>query len=444
VSARNLKIAGVVGLNAKGQGSFDDPQLDATLEIPLLTVQGQSVTGIKLQANVANHIANATLQSSAVNTSIQAKAKIGLTSDYQADATLDTQGIPLGPLIAAYAPQADGVTGQTEVHATLHGPLRNQKQLEAHLTIPVLKVAYGNTVELAATGTDTDLQFAGSFPASGDGPMALMLVGNVNMQLAQLFDPDIRSSGQLKLNIDSRGPAGGANIAGQISIVDANFASSDLPVGLEHGNGVLTLTRDRLSIGSFKGNIGGGTITAQGGVTQHAGSADSLPAGNERGRECEPAALWNDRYRGTGRIGASVRPVVHSGIRLVQLREPVWGRSRRPTFARPCAEHSTQRGSGFNQQREPDEQSAEPGGNGKSATARDSCGPGSVRARESQQWGHYSKWEPVCAERRNDPVCKPLGNAAGGERFPDDFNPAVQHQSSLSGAGGQDAHAVQL
>ena len=286
VSSRNLKIAGVAGLHAKGQGSFDDPQMDATLEIPALTVQGQNVTGIKLQANVANHVANATLQSSAVNTSIQAKAKIELTGDYLADATLDTQGIPLGPLIAVYAPQADGVTGETEVHATLHGPLRNQKQLEAHLTLPVLKVAYGNTVELAAAtpihvdykdgtihvqrssihGTDTDLQFEGSIPASGNGPMALTLVGTVNMQLAQLFDPDIRSSGQLKFNIDSHGPVNGADFAGQIDIVDANFASNDLPVGLQHCNGVLTLTQDRLNIDSFKGNIGGGTVTAQGGV----------------------------------------------------------------------------------------------------------------------------------------------------------------------------------
>jgi translocation and assembly module TamB len=209
-----------------------------------------------------------------------------LTGDYLADATLDTQGIPLGPLIAAYAPQADGVTGETELHATLHGPLRNQKQLEAHVTLPVLKVAYGNTVELAASapihvdykdgminvqrssvhGTDTDLQFEGSVPASGDGPMALMLVGSVNMQLAQLFNPDIRSSGQLKFNVDSHGPVSGTNFAGQINIVDASFASNDLPVGLQHCNGVLMLTRDRLNISSFKGNIGGGTVTAQGGV----------------------------------------------------------------------------------------------------------------------------------------------------------------------------------
>jgi translocation and assembly module TamB len=286
VSSRKLKIAGVVALHAKGQGSFDDPQIYASLEIPALAVQGQNVTGIKLQANVANHVANATLQSSTVNTSIQAKAKIDLTGDYMADATLDTQGIPLGPVITVYAPQANGVTGETEVHATLHGPLRNQKQLEAHVTLPLLKVAYGNSVELAATapihvdykdgvinvqrfsihGTETDLQLEGSAPVSGDGPMALMLVGSVNMHLAQLFDPDIRSSGQLKFNINSHGPANGANFAGQINVVDVNFASNDLPAALQHCNGVLMLTKDRLNISSFKGTIGGGTVTAQGGI----------------------------------------------------------------------------------------------------------------------------------------------------------------------------------
>ncbi len=286
VVSRDLKIAGVAALHANGQGSFNDPQMNATLEIPSLEVRGQNVSNVKLQASVANHLANATLQSSAVNTSIEAKAKIELTGDYMTDATLDTQGIPLAPLIAAYAPKANGVTGETEVHATLHGPLRNQKQFEAHVTIPVLRVAYGNTVELAASapihvdykdgvinverssihGTDTDLQFEGSVPASGNGPMALMLVGSVNLQLAQLFDPDIRSSGQLKLNIDSHGPANGANFAGQIDIVDASFASNDLPAGLQHCNGVLVLSKDRLNIGSFNGTVGGGTVTAQGGI----------------------------------------------------------------------------------------------------------------------------------------------------------------------------------
>jgi translocation and assembly module TamB len=288
LKARNIDATGVLSVNAKGQGTFDNPQLDASLQIPKLTIQYQTLSGINLQMNVANHVANATLASTAINTSIQAKAKVELTGDYLADAFLDTQKISLQTLLAAYAPdQASNVTGQTEVHATLHGPLKNRKLLEAHLNIPVLNAAYGNSIQFAEggpiqvdykdaiihlqpasiRGTDTDLQFEGSIPTAPNAPMSLKLLGTVNLQLAQLFNPDIRSSGQLKFNVNSNGAlAKGANLGGEIDIVDANYASSDLPVGLQHGNGVLTLTTDRVNISKFEGTIGGGTVTAQGGV----------------------------------------------------------------------------------------------------------------------------------------------------------------------------------
>jgi hypothetical protein len=117
------------------------------------------------------------------------------------------------------------LTGQTEVHATLHGPLKNKKLLEAHVTIPTLKLAYSNTIQLAETspirvdykdtvitlqrsglkGTDTDLQFQGSMSTAKGAPVSLLLLGTVNLQLAQVFAPDIKSSGELKFNINSNG-----------------------------------------------------------------------------------------------------------------------------------------------------------------------------------------------------------------------------------------------
>ena len=292
LKTRNIDVSGVVALNGNGQGMFDNPQLNATLQIPTLAIQKQTITGITLQMNVANHVANATLASTAVNTSIQAKARVDLTGDYLADASLDTQGIPLQPLLAAYAPeQADAITGETEVHATLHGPLKNKNLIEAQVTIPILKMEYNKAIQLAAAspihadykngvidvqrsairGTDTDVQFQGSIPTSGNGPMSLLLQGTINLQLAQLFSPDVRSSGQLKLNINSYGKMDGPNLGGEIDIVDASYASADLPVGLEHGNGALTLTADRINIKNFEGTVGGGIITAQGGVAYRPG-----------------------------------------------------------------------------------------------------------------------------------------------------------------------------
>jgi translocation and assembly module TamB len=292
IKAKNIDAKGVVGIQAQGAGTFDNPQLDATLRIPQIDIQNQKIADVNLQMNVANHLATANLTSSAVGTAIRANARVHLTGDYPADATLDTQAIPLQPIFAIYAPeQAADLSGQTEVHATLHGPLKNTKQLEAHLTIPTLKLAYSNTVQLAETspikvdykdtvvtlqrsglkGTDTDLQFQGSMSTANAAPMSLVLLGTVNLHLAQVFEPDIRSSGELKFNINSSGATNSPDLGGQIEIVDANFASGDLPVGLQHGNGVLTLSKDRLNIAKFQGTVGGGTLTAQGGVTYRPG-----------------------------------------------------------------------------------------------------------------------------------------------------------------------------
>ncbi len=292
IKAKNIDARGVVSLRAQGAGTFDNPQLDATLEIPQIDIQNQKIAQVNLQMNVANHLATANLTSSALGTAIRANAKVHLAGDYPADATLDTQAIPLQPIFAIYAPaQAADLSGQTEVHATLHGPLKNTKQLEAHLTIPTLKLAYANAVQLAETspikvdyknnlltlqrsglkGTDTDLQFQGSMSTTNAAPMSLVLLGTVNLHLAQVFEPDIRSSGELKFNINSSGAANSPDLGGQIEIVDANFANGDLPVGLQHGNGVLTLTKDRLNITKFQGTVGGGTLTAQGGVAYRPG-----------------------------------------------------------------------------------------------------------------------------------------------------------------------------
>jgi translocation and assembly module TamB len=283
----NIDAKGKLAIHAQGQGSFDDPQLNGDLQIPALTINGRNFSGTKLQMNLANHVAYADLNSSFAGTAFHSKAQVNMAGDYLADATFDTQTIPLQSLLAVYAPeQAVNVNGQTEIHATLHGPLKKMSELDAHVTIPVLKLGYSNSIQLAAAtpilvdykdsvisvqpatikGTDTDLELQGSIPMHSGAPMSLKVQGTVNLQLAQLFEPDLRSSGQLNLNIDSHGAIGSGELGGEIDIVDANLASNAAPVGLQHGNGVLKLTTDRLEISKFDGTIGGGPISAQGAI----------------------------------------------------------------------------------------------------------------------------------------------------------------------------------
>lgn len=282
---QNIEATGLAAIHIRGNGSFSNPELDADVEIPSLEVSGLQISGMKFQVNVANHIANAEMNSLAAKTVLHAKAQVELSGDYLSDVSFDTQALPLQPLLAIYAPdEAADVSGETEIHATLHGPLKEKDKLEAQVTVPELKVGYGKAIQLAATspirvdykegtmhlqpatirGTGTDVQIQGSIPIGGAAPMSLQAHGSVDLRLVQLLDPDLHSSGELKLNINSSGANAGGVLGGEIDVVNASLSSATLPIGLEDGNGVLKLTPDRVEVASFQGTVGGGSVRAQG------------------------------------------------------------------------------------------------------------------------------------------------------------------------------------
>ena len=285
IKARDIQAKGDLEIHAQGQGTFSNPELDATFEIPQLAIGGQVLSQTRLQVNAANHVANLELASSIANASLHGKAQVNLSGDYLTDASLDTQPIPLQPFMAAYEPdEGPRLTGQTEVHATVHGPMKDRSQLQVQVSVPILRVAYGN-IQLAASpiqadlqngnatlhpltiqGTDTKLSVQGAFPVGHDAPAFLDVQGAVNLQILRIFDPNLQASGQLKVNVNSHSTNLGHRFAGEIDIADASLSTDTSPVGLQHGNGVLTLTNGRVEIAKFNGTLGRGDVTAQGSV----------------------------------------------------------------------------------------------------------------------------------------------------------------------------------
>jgi translocation and assembly module TamB len=287
VQSRNLQINGGLNLSASGQGTLKSPELTATLEIPQLQVQNQTIRGLTLNTNVQNHVANISLNSQVVETYVKANGTVGIEAPYLANLRLDTGRIPFQPLLALYAPaQAGVVGGQTELHATIRGPLQDTAKLEAHIEIPVLTANY-KEVQLGATkpihldyqdgvatlqptviqGTGTDIQLQGKVPVNSPQSATLLVLGTVDLRMAQILQPDIQSSGQIKFDINSQRYGTASNIQGQVRLVNANIRTAGAPLGLDNANGLITVTKDRLEVTSFQGQVGGGTITARGGVS---------------------------------------------------------------------------------------------------------------------------------------------------------------------------------
>jgi translocation and assembly module TamB len=286
VASRNMQIAGGVNLNVNGKGTVKNPQLQATIEVPQLQLQKQNIQGIKFQTTVQNHVATIALDSDVAKTFVKARGTVGIDAPYMADVHLDSGKINFQPLVAIYAPaQAADLSGQTELHATVRGPLADKNRLEAHLEVPNLDVHYkqfqlaaakpirvdyqNGTATLQPTsirGTGTSIDAQATVPVTSLKAASFLVKGNMDLGIAQLLVPDLTSSGQLQFDLDSKRYGGGTNINGQIKIVNANLHTVDSPVGLDNANGVINVTQTRLEVSSFEGQIGGGTIKGTGAV----------------------------------------------------------------------------------------------------------------------------------------------------------------------------------
>jgi translocation and assembly module TamB len=286
VQAKNLPLAGTLTAAASGAGTIENPQLDLTLQIPTLQVRQTAITRMKAQFNVQNQRANLDVSSNVTQAFVRAKATVDLVGNYYAQANIDTSKVPLDPLLAVYAPSVPaGFHGETELHASLKGPLKDKSRLEAHLTIPTLngsyqslqfanagpiRADYANSVLVLppaeVRGTETSLRFQGRVPTEDASPMNVQARGDVNLRLLSMFSSDIKSAGTIDLSVKGSGTLRNPAVQGKVQIKNAAFATSDAPLGISKLNGTLDITKDRLQITNLNGEMGGGQISAGGSV----------------------------------------------------------------------------------------------------------------------------------------------------------------------------------
>ncbi|HEV2135903.1 MAG TPA: translocation/assembly module TamB domain-containing protein [Terracidiphilus sp.] len=314
VKVKETKARGILAINAKSAGTFENPELNGYLRIANASIEGHPLPEANLQVNMANKSISANFSSTVGHAPIRAHATVALSGGYSADVSLDTETVSLQPLLALYSPDiADEIVGQTEVHLRLHGPLKDRAAISGSLNVPVLSVTYKRTASLAAAGpinigyeggnlriqpvtirgTDTNLRVQGMIPLSGDAPLSLVVQGDVNLQAAQLFDPEMRSAGTAYVDLHS-GSTSSAGLAGQIDVKGASVSYGSVPIGLSNGNGILILNGNRIDIAKFNGNVGGGTITAQGGVALRPKLRFDMGMTAKNVRMIYPQGMWEN------------------------------------------------------------------------------------------------------------------------------------------------------
>jgi translocation and assembly module TamB len=287
IKAKDLSLTGTVSASVKGEGTLDDPQLNAVIQLPQLQVKQSAISGLKAELDVAHHSADFDLNSKVSEASVHAHGRVALSGDYYSEAVIDTNSVPLDVLMATYAPTVpQGFKGQTELHATLKGPLKDKSRVEAHFSIPVLTASYQSlqigianpihadysnsivTLQPAEfRGTGTSLRLQGQLPLSGASAPTLAASGSVDVRILKIVAPNVSSSGTLALDVRASGSAENPTVAGQIQLQNIALNTADAPLGVQKLNGTLDIANNRVQVSKMTAQVGGGQVSVGGSIT---------------------------------------------------------------------------------------------------------------------------------------------------------------------------------
>jgi translocation and assembly module TamB len=293
---KNLAVNGTVSASVNGEGTLDNPQLVATVQLPQLQLRQSSISGFKADVRVAQHRADLNLDSKVSAASIHARGTVNLTGDYETEAVIDTGTIPLEALMATYATTVpEGFEGQTQLHATLKGPLKDKSRVEAHLSIPVLQAKY-ETLELGipqpiradfensvvtlqpaeVRGTGTSLRAQGKMAIGQNATPSLSLQGSVDVRILRIIAPSVRSSGILAMDVRATESAGRPAIQGQLQFKNIAVTTPDAPIGIDKLNGTMDIGSDRIQVSKMTAQVGGGQVSIGGAITYKPSMAFNL------------------------------------------------------------------------------------------------------------------------------------------------------------------------
>jgi translocation and assembly module TamB len=279
-----LPISGVAALVASGRGTLNDPQMQANLRVAQLQIAGHSFSGVGAQLQIANQRVDVSINSSVDQGELQAKGSVELAGAQDATAEVDLTQLSIATLATAISPSAGSkLEGHADLHATLRGPIKNPEQMSAHLEVPSFNVAYGKAqlslvrplvadyksglltvTPSQIRGTGTNLTFGGTLAVSGGAVYALNADGTVDLGVVQQFAPNVRSSGQVEVHLESRGSPSQPNVQGKLQLKNAVFATDSSPVGIEGLNAQININGARADIVNFAGTVGGGNLSAHG------------------------------------------------------------------------------------------------------------------------------------------------------------------------------------
>jgi len=255
---------------------------------------------ITLDTRTASGQTETAIRADLRDSQVQGSLRVGLSSDYPISGSVQLQKITFATLNALTQPDPKPLPfdGFLQGNLAFSGSLRKLDQLRGRATVDSLEVdpliparsrgglkpedmVLKNSEPIVVdyengeahvrsarfTARDTSLSIAGKVPLLVKDPVDVSVEGSVNLQVFQLIDPNVVSSGLSTLKVNVTGSITNPSLTGTLELKNAAFHLQDFSNGLERANGVIRFDRNRATIQNLTAQTGGGSLSLLGFVT---------------------------------------------------------------------------------------------------------------------------------------------------------------------------------
>ncbi len=292
----------VLSLTADVNGTVEDPNLRAQIQLADITYQGKALGGLTLNASSVRSTVNYQLQATLVGAQIAATGQTSLQGDYQTQARVTLANLDVAHALDLFSPGSIKASSKIDGVITVSGPAAKPQLLTgtAELTDFIVKI---QNVQLASqgpiraslrdgvasldqfhiTGPETDLQASGTAKIFGDtnpdgGVINVKANGGINLHLLHTFDPDLITSGNVALDLGVQGRLKTPSLTGTVKFDRVNIAMDGIPNGLSDLSGAMVFNQNRLEVRNITATSGGGKVTLGGFIAYQRGLFADLTA----------------------------------------------------------------------------------------------------------------------------------------------------------------------
>ena len=331
-------LDGALAFHLEAGGTIEAPSISGDAELKNVTLGKEMLGGITATLHTASRTLFLDASSDLLRSKIGLRGQMELTGNYMAQAKLTMADTDAQQLFAIYSPQARDGHSTLSGTMTLSGPLKTPKLIDVDANLDKLELRYDPVTfvnqgplkfsmkhgllqidSFHMTGPETDLTAHGTADLFNKRTLNMQVRGTMNLKVAQSFNNNVLSSGNVDLAMDAAGSLDRPALHGQVNIVNGNFSYLEFPNGLSKVNGRLEFDEDRLEVRQLTGQTGGGTVSLGGFLTYQKGLYVDLTAKAKDVRVRYPPGISSTADANLHLVGSTQQATLSGNLLLTRF-----------------------------------------------------------------------------------------------------------------------------